>query len=161
MNKEQAAKRLGISTRTLDRRLADGVELGLLERHYKKASNGMQALEFSPDDIKILAGLPKRQRSSEALTLHTQNGLEKSDGHSAMQLIEALTKSLTLAQVQFLPDERLYRLKYLAQSYDIPRSRLFKAIREGKLKAFRDHPYFGRGYRIKRSDFLKFLEGEQ
>ncbi len=151
MNKEDAAKALGISVRSLQRI----VQSGKISVTYKRGESGKQEAIFNPEEIENY----KQQRdvetvkSADATTSDT--ALARSD---ATQFLDILRNAITPEQQKQpsvkIADKPLLKLDEAAALTGLSRDTLRKAIDREELKA----RLIGRAFRIKRSDLDKFIE---
>jgi excisionase family DNA binding protein len=156
MNKEQAAKELGISVRSLQRI----VHSGKISVTYKRGDSGKQEAIFNPEEIENY----KRGRDAEivkpAVATTDDTALARSDATTgdtalARNVIEkffnlGLQKPLSVP----IADKPLLKLDEAAALTGLPRQLLRQAIEDGKLSG----RIIGRAYRIKRADLDAFIK---
>lgn len=165
MTKSEIQEKLKIPQRTLERTVSKCEELGLLEKpEYVKSPTGGQQRDFSAKDFRALRDFRKDAPAKNELA---RRGVNQLNGNGivpfpksllppdAESLLQKLADSIGAAIKAELYTDEIYKLKDLP----IPRKRALAAIHSGRLKAVLNHVDLGRGYRIKKSDWQKFLSG--
>jgi excisionase family DNA binding protein len=151
MNKEDAAKQLGISVRSLQR-LVQSEKISVT---YKRGESGKQEAIFDLDEIENY----KQQRDVETLKPSTattsDTALARSDTQQQFleglrQLISPEQKSVSVA----IADKPLLKLDEAAALTGLSRYTLRKAIDAKKLKG----RIIGKAYRIKRADLDTYVK---
>jgi len=177
MDKEEAAKFLGISTRSLERYLAQGKISARYERSDKtrpKAIFEKEDLERFKEDLSIKTVRPavipedsatlRQESDTSRQTLTNLPIVWGTDGEKAGEaVIEALARAIELVMERerrkgaFPPDKKtLLTLKEAQILTGLSRQRLKDAITTGKLKATN----LGRVWRVKRSELDRYIETE-
>ncbi len=171
MNKQQAAKFLGVSTRAIARYVAKGK----LPVTYEKGKTGMQAV-FDPGELKKLKKeMNEPVHSPAVVTAGAETALTtraKSGAVTPVGLIDTLDKLAATwdrmsavmedqtnhEPAQLPPSELTHQLTLniadAAVLSGLTRHFLIEAIHEGKLKAEKR----GRGWNIKRSDLDAYIK---
>lgn len=154
MTKEEIEKQLQIPRRSLDRTVMRCEEKGLLQPAIYGEGNRRV---FSEADFQAICAYRHNNGTarheavvSGQLSVVSKNGNGKPDVNEALQILSEKIGAVIEARL-FV--EELYRVRDLP----IPRNRALAAIHSGELKAFKNR--LGRGWRIKKSDWQKFLRG--
>jgi excisionase family DNA binding protein len=150
MNKEDAAKELGISVRSLQR-LAEKKKISVT---YKRGESGKQEAIFNPEEIKNY----KRQRDMEtvksASVTTDDTALARSDTYQFLELLKtAITPEQKAVSVN-IADKPLLKLDEAAALTGLSRDILREAIKTSELKG----KMIGRAYRIKRDDLDQYIQ---
>jgi excisionase family DNA binding protein len=151
MNKEDAAKQLGISVRSLQR-LVQSEKISVT---YKRGDSGKQEAIFNPDEI----GNYKQQRDVETVrsanATNSDTALARSD---ATQFFELIRNAITPTEVKNvsvgIADKPLLKLDEASALTGLSRDTLRKAIDAKELKG----KIIGRAYRIKRADLDSYIK---
>jgi excisionase family DNA binding protein len=152
MNKEEAAKELGISVRSLQR-LAEKKKISVT---LKRGNSGKQEAFFDPDEITNY----KRERDVEivkpASVTTDVTALARSDVDPA-KFFEALRNAVVSEQKPVsvaIADKPLLKLDEASALTGLSREILRKAIDAGTLKG----KLIGKAYRVKRSDLDSYID---
>jgi excisionase family DNA binding protein len=154
MNKEEAAKELGISVRSLQR-IVQSEKISVI---YKRGTSGKQEAIFNPEEIENY----KRGRDAEIIktTVATSNdtalarsGATTGDTALARNAIETIFNLGLQKPAVAIADKPLLKLDEAAALTGLSRHVLRQAIADGKLKG----RLIGRAYRTKRADLDKFI----
>jgi excisionase family DNA binding protein len=150
MNKEEAAEKLGISVRSLQR-IAQAGKISVI---YKRGESGKQEAIFNADELEDF----KRQRDIETIkqTTATTNdtALARSDTHQFLEMLRsAVTPEQRPLSVQ-IADKPLLKLDEAAALTGLSRDILRKAIQNKELKG----KLIGKAYRVKRDDLDKYIK---
>jgi hypothetical protein len=161
MNKTEIVEKLGISQRKLERLDMRCREAGLLdEPRYKPSATGGQERDFSRHDVRVLSKALSENGSLRAGQDHTLTGDEQKGGvpmvrpggsYAGIQLLADALANAGKPALGFWDGETVMRLDELP----ITRHAAIKAHKAGKLRLIRNE--LGRGYRVRRSDWLKYL----
>ncbi len=151
MNKEDAAKQLGISVRSLQR-LVQSEKISVT---YKRGDSGKQEAIFNPDEIENY----KQQRDVETVksanATNSDTALARSD---ATQFFELIRNAMTPTEVKNasvgIADKPLLKLDEASALTGLSRDTLRKAIDAKELKG----KIIGRAYRIKRADLDSYIK---
>ncbi len=150
MNKEEAAKVLEISIRSLQRI----VQSGKISVTYKRGDSGKQEAIFNAEEIERF----KEQRDVETVKkADAPTGDTSLARNDAMQFLEVLRSAITPEQKPSsvnIADKPLLKLDEAAALTGLSRDTLRKAIGAGELRG----KIIGRAYRIKRADLDNFIE---
>jgi excisionase family DNA binding protein len=153
MNKEEAAKELEISVRSLQRL----VQSGKISVTYKRGDSGKQEAIFNPEEIENY----KRGRDAETVKPATSDdtALARSDATTgdtalARNVIETIFNLGLQKPAVAIADKPLLKLDEAAALTGLSRQLLRQAIEEGKLKG----RIIGRAYRVKRDDLDKYIK---
>jgi len=152
MNKDEAAKLLGISVRSLQRI----VQSEKISVTYKRGDSGKQEAIFNAEEIERF----KEQRDVETVKkADAPTGVTALARSDAMQFIEVLRSAITPEQKPLsasvsIADKPLLKLDEAAALTGLSRDTLRKAIEAGELRG----KIIGRAYRIKRADLDAFIE---
>lgn len=150
MDKETAAKELGISVRSLQR-LVQSEKLSVT---YKRGESGKQEAIFNSDEIAKF----KEQRDMEtvkpASATTSDTALARSDATQFLEVLrQAITPEVKPVTVA-IADKPLLKLDEAAALTGLSRDTLKKAIDTKKLKG----KIIGKAYRIKRSDLDIYIK---
>jgi excisionase family DNA binding protein len=150
MNKEEAAKELGISVRSLQRI----VQSGKISVSYKRGESGKQEAIFGADEIQIY----KERRDVESVKLATvptdDTALARNDATQFFEMLkDAVAPKQKSGSVE-IADKPLLKLDEAAALTGLSRQILRDAIKAEELKA----KLIGRAYRIKRDDLDEFIK---
>jgi excisionase family DNA binding protein len=155
MNKEDAAKQLGISVRSLQR-LVQSKKISVT---YKRGQSGKQEAIFNSDEIENY----KRGRDAETIkpSIATTNdtALARSDATTndtalARNVIETIFNAMGQKSGVPIADKPLLKLDEAAALTGLSRDRLRKAIQDKELVG----KMIGRAYRIKRDDLDRYIK---
>lgn len=144
MNKDEAAKELGIGVRSLQR-LTEKKKISVT---YKRGESGKQEAIFNPEEIENY----KRQRDVETIQSASvtsgDTALARNDTHQFLELLKtAITPEQKTVSVN-IADKPLLKLDEAAALTGLSRDILREAIKTLELKG----KMIGRAYRIKRAD---------
>ncbi len=150
MNKEEAAKELGISVRSLQRI----VQSGKISVSYKRGESGKQEAIFDADDIQSY----KERRDVESVKLATaptnDTALARNDATQFFEMLKDAVAPKQKSALVEIADKPLLKLDEAAALTGLARAILRTAIDTGELKA----KLIGRAYRIKRDDLDEFIK---
>jgi excisionase family DNA binding protein len=151
MNKEDAAKQLGISVRSLQR-LVQSEKISVT---YKRGDSGKQEAIFNPDEI----GNYKQQRDVETVrsanATNSDTALARSDATQFFELIRNAIMPTEVKNVSVgIADKPLLKLDEASALTGLSRDTLRKAIDAKELKG----KIIGRAYRIKRADLDSYIK---
>lgn len=167
MNKEQAAKRLNISVRTLQRYMA-AKKIAFTIRKTKtgeetiferaeverfKADQKEQALTATVSPVVMLSPDVSEAVSPAEEAESTALALQRFDGDSAPLIFMQRIAEALEAQARSLDDVKGLTVAEAAEQSGEPVSRIRNALRVGALPS---HGY-GRGRRIRKRDLINFL----
>ncbi len=154
MNKEEAAKELGISVRSLQR-IVQSEKISVI---YKRGASGKQEAIFNPEEIENY----KRGRDAEIIkpsvattdvTALARSDATTGDTALARNVIETIFNLGLQKPAVPIADKPLLKLDEAAALTGLSRHLLRQAIEDGKLKG----RIIGRAYRVKRVDLDKFI----
>jgi excisionase family DNA binding protein len=155
MNKEDAAKQLGISVRSLQR-LVQSEKISVT---YKRGQSGKQEAIFNSDEVENY----KRGRDAETIkpsvTTTGDTALARSDATTndttlARNVIEAFFSATGQKSGVPIADKPLLKLDEAAALTGLSRDTLRTAIDTNELKG----KLIGRAFRIKRDDLDKYIK---
>jgi excisionase family DNA binding protein len=155
MNKEEAAKEMGISVRSLQRI----VQSKKISVRYKRGESGKQEAIFNPEEIQNY----KQQRDAETVKPATattgDTTLARSDATTgdtalARNVIETIFNAIGQKPAVAIADKPLLKLDEAAALTGLSRHVLRQAIDDGELKG----RIIGRAYRVKRVDLDEFIK---
>ncbi len=150
MNKEEAAKELGISVRSLQRI----VQSGKISVSYKRGESGKQEAIFGADEIQSY----KERRDVESVKLATaptnDTALARNDATQFFEMLKDAVAPKQKSGLVEIADKPLLKLDEAAALTGLSRQILRKAIDSEELKA----KLIGRAYRIKRDDLDEFIK---
>jgi excisionase family DNA binding protein len=150
MNKDDAAKALGISVRSLQR-LAEKRVLTVIQ---KRGESGKLQTFFDAEDIANY----KRQRDTETVKPATatmnDTALARNDTHQFLELIRSAITPEQKKPLVGIADKPLLKLDEAAALTGLSRDTLREAIETEELTGKK----IGRAFRIKRADLDKFIE---
>lgn len=167
LNKQQAAKLLGLSERAINRY----VSRGMLSVTYKRRAEGSKEAIYDPAEVKklkktlsappptpIVKQDPRPVRST-AMVKAPEASLTHVDNTALVHLVqfaEAIAGRLPQNPINIVPiaDKLTLTLRDAAALAGLSRDSLRDAIRDGKLKA----EIRGRGWNIKRSDLNLWIK---
>jgi excisionase family DNA binding protein len=155
MNKEDAAKQLGISVRSLQR-LVQSEKISVT---YKRGESGKQEAIFNLDEIENY----KRGRDAEtvkpAVVTTGDTALARSDATTndtalARNVIETIFNTIGQKSGVSIADKPLLKLDEAAALTGLSRDTLRKAMQDKELVG----KMIGRAYRIKRDDLDRYIK---
>jgi excisionase family DNA binding protein len=155
MNKEDAAKQLGISVRSLQR-LVQSEKISVT---YKRGQSGKQEAIFNLDEVENY----KRGRDAETIkpsvtttgdTTLARSDATTSDTGLARNVIETFFNAMGQKSSVPIADKPLLKLDEAAALTGLSRDRLRKAIQDKELVG----KMIGRAYRIKRGDLDRYIK---
>jgi excisionase family DNA binding protein len=155
MNKEDAAKQLGISVRSLQR-LVQSEKISVT---YKRGESGKQEAIFNLDEIENY----KRGRDAEtvkpAVVTTGDTALARSDATTndtalARNVIETIFNTIGQKSGVPIADKPLLKLDEAAALTGLSRDTLRKAMQDKELVG----KMIGRAYRIKRDDLDRYIK---
>ncbi len=150
MNKEEAAKELGISVRSLQRI----VQSGKISVSYKRGESGKQEAIFGADEIQSY----KERRDVESVKLATaptnDTALARNDATQFFEMLKDAVAPKQKSGLVEIADKPLLKLDEAAALTGLSRQILRDAIKAEELKA----KLIGRAYRIKRDDLDDFIK---
>jgi excisionase family DNA binding protein len=150
MNKEEAAKELGISVRSLQR-LTEKKKISVT---YKRGESGKQEAIFNLEELENY----KRQRDVETVqpvsVTSGDTALARNDANQFLQILrQAITPETKAAGVP-IADKPLLKLNEAAALTGLSRDTLRTAIDTNELKG----RLIGRAFRIKRDDLDEYIK---
>jgi excisionase family DNA binding protein len=150
MNKKQAAERLGISTRLVERYDSEG-RLGA--KTYVRGKTGKQA-DWSEEAVEKLKGeLEAPDLPATALQSLNVGRAELVAPGERERFLIALEAVAMAARPQLTLESRLFlSLKEAAQVAGLPRAQIKRAIDDGSLKAMKT----GAGWRVRSEDLAEY-----
>jgi excisionase family DNA binding protein len=146
MNKQQAAKELKISVRSLQRLVQNKV----LTVIYKRGNSGKQEAVFDADEVARYK--TERDRPTNKLVRLPINDKNTLARNATLELLEIFRNSPAKTVVP-VADKILLTVKDARGLTGLSEKTIRDAIRDEKLKA----RVIGRGYKIKRSDLNAFV----
>ncbi len=150
MNKEEAAKELEISVRSLQRI----VQSGKISVSYKRGESGKQEAIFDADELRSY----KKRRDVESVKLATvpssDTALARNDATQFFEMLKDAVAPKRKSGLVEIADKPLLKLDEAAALTGLSRQILRKAIDSEELKA----RIIGRAYRIKRTDLDDFVK---
>jgi excisionase family DNA binding protein len=155
MNKEEAAKELGISVRSLQRI----AQAGKISVTYKRGESGKQEAIFNADELENF----KRQRDIETVkqpiattgdTALARSGATRDDTALARNVIETIFNAIGQKPAVAIADKPLLKLDEAAALTGLSRDILRKAMQNKELKG----KLIGKAYRVKRDDLDKYIK---
>jgi excisionase family DNA binding protein len=148
MNKQQAAKELKISVRSLQRL----VQNKILTVIYKRGASGKQEAVFDADEVARYK--LERDAPTDKLVRLPINDKSALARNATLELLEVFRNSLT-NQKMVVPvaDKILLTVKDARGLTGLSEKRLIEAIKAEKLKA----QFIGKGWKIKRTDLNAFV----
>jgi excisionase family DNA binding protein len=150
MNKEDAAKQLEISVRSLQRI----VQSGKISVTYKRGESGKQEAIFNSEEIEKY----KQQRDIETVkqadATTNDTALARNDTHQFLEILRnAITPEQKAVSVA-IADKPLLKLDEAAALTGLSRDILRKAIQDKTLNG----KMIGKAYRIKRDDLDEYIK---
>jgi excisionase family DNA binding protein len=150
MNKEEAAKELGISVRSLQR-LTEKKKISVT---YKRGESGKQEAIFNLGELENY----KRQRDVETVqpvsVTSGDTALARNDANQFLQILRQAIMPETKAVGVPIADKPLLKLDEAAALTGLSRDTLRTAIDTNELKG----KLIGRAFRIKRDDLDKYIK---
>jgi excisionase family DNA binding protein len=150
MNKEDAAKELGISVRSLQR-LTEKKKISVT---YKRGESGKQEAIFDPKEIENY----KRERDVETVKSATvtsdDTALARNDTHQFLEFLKTAIMPEQKTVSVAIADKPLLKLDEAAALTGLSRDILRKAIDTKELKG----KMIGKAYRIKREDLDRYIK---
>ncbi len=158
MNKEEAAETLGISVRSLQRKVSEG-KLGVA---HQRGDSGKQEAVFDADEVARFKSVRDSKTVVPALAAASSSALiPMSMGDSGMARSVALVaasvhEALKAERREVIPiaDKLLFTLAEAQGMTGLSRETLRDAIDSKKLKA----KIIGRGWRVKRADLEAYVK---
>jgi excisionase family DNA binding protein len=150
MNKEEAAKELKISVRSLQRLVQDG-KISVVHR---RGDSGKQEAFFDADELRSY----KERRDVESVKLATvplsDTTLARNDAGAFFEMLRNAVEPKRKSGSVEIADKPLLKLDEAAALTGLSRGILRAAIETKELKA----KLIGRAYRIKRDDLDEFIK---
>ena len=161
MNREEAAARLGISVRSLQRT----VKAGKLTVKYRRGASGKQEAVFDPEEIErykdsmeaetVKPAMPASESQALATTRDTDLARSVALARESVAAILGAMRPAAPARPAVAVEAKLVLTLIEASALtNLSRNRLLAAIHDGKLTA----KIIGRGWRIKRADLDAYVE---
>jgi excisionase family DNA binding protein len=157
MNREEAAQKLGISVRSLQR----AVKRGALQVKYKRGVSGKHEAVFDSEEVARFKDEMEREIVPEPAppaTTGDTTALTRIDAPEArnalIQLLERANRLDKSTPAVAIENKPLLKLEEASSLTGLSRQILRNAIEEKKLKA----KIIGRGWRIKKSDLEAYIQ---
>jgi excisionase family DNA binding protein len=150
MNKERAAKSLGISVRSLQR-LVQSEKISVT---YKRGNSGKQEAIFDADELETYKQERDAESTKPAAMTVSDTALARNDANQFLQILRQVTTPETKAAGVSIADKPLLKLDEAAALTGLSRDILRKAIDSKKLKG----KIIGKSFRIKREDLDEYIK---
>jgi excisionase family DNA binding protein len=151
MNKTEAAKKLGISIRSLQR-LVQNKQISVT---HKRGESGKQEAIFNADELEKYKAI-RDAESPKPATVPTNDKmtLARNDANQFLQVLrQAITPETKAAGVP-IADKPLLKLDEAAALTGLSRDTLRQAIDTGELKG----KMIGKAFRVKRADLNEYIK---
>ena len=151
MNKEEAAKELEISVRSLQRLVKDGK----ISVTHRRGKSGKQEAFFDADEVTKFKTARDSETIKPATVTTSDTSLARIDATLFFDAFrESVVREQKSASVVDIADKPLLKLDEASSLTGLSRDILRKAIDAGELKG----KIIGRAYRIKRADLDSYIE---